>query len=74
MDEKPIIRHCRNCEWCCYRNGLRGAIDCEVKYKTVHDFEQRITALFCRHYKQKEIDKFTTKMKIVRCNNDLQRM
>ena len=52
MDKKQIIRHCRNCEWCCYRKC--GSIYCEVKYKTVYDFEQRITALFCRHYKQKE--------------------
>lgn len=57
MDEKPIIRHCRNCEWGCYRNGPYGSIDCEVKYKTVYDFEQRITALFCKHYKRKGSDK-----------------
>ena len=50
-DEKPIIRHCKNCRWgeTCY-----GYIDCTVKYKTINNSKQRIRALFCRFYKKKE--------------------
>ena len=49
---KPIIRHCRNCEysekWCSYDH-----IKCEVKYKTVREGWQRFKALFCKYYKKK---------------------
>lgn len=49
---KPIIRHCRNCEWAkdCVPIHPKW---CSVKYKEIHPDSQRITALFCRHYKNK---------------------
>lgn len=49
-NEKPIIRHCKNCEWCKTYWGCSG-IDCKITYKTI--FNQRIKALLCRYYKQK---------------------
>ena len=49
---KPIIRHCRNCEyatkWTMYPHT-----ECNVKFKTIWEYKQRITALFCRFYKPK---------------------
>ena len=49
MNEKPIIRHWRNCKW---HRGSLGIEECEVKYDYIHD--GRIKALFCRYYKQKD--------------------
>lgn len=48
MNEKPIIRHCRNCEY--YETGFR-IFDCTVRYKDVYC--ERMRALFCKYYKQK---------------------
>ena len=53
MNEKPIIRHCRNCKWCTEYPDSR-IIECQVKYKNIWKQEQRREALFCRHYKQKD--------------------
>lgn len=52
MADKPIIRHCRNCQWYIgpYLPGLTG--DCDVKYEQC--FNPRRKALFCRFYKKKE--------------------
>ena len=50
MNDKPIIRHCRNCKW--YRGRL-GIEECEVKYQYILDGRKK--ALFCRYYKQKDI-------------------
>ena len=50
MSEKPIIRHCRNCEYSYSR--LCGECGCQVRYTTI-DFP-RIKACICRFYKQRE--------------------
>ena len=48
-NEKPIIRHCKNCEYC----GERFACDyCTVIYRTID--LGRPKALLCRFYKKKE--------------------
>lgn len=52
MSKKPIIRHCRNCEW--GQLFLDGDIKCQVTFKYfIYNSEQRRKALFCRYYKQK---------------------
>lgn len=48
--EKPIIRHCYNCQWYC---DEKGCYDCQVKYTDVGLFA-RLRAWLCRFYKQKE--------------------
>ena len=50
---KPIIRHCKNCEWC-KQNKHNDNIDCTVTYKYILEDFQRIKAILCRYYKQKE--------------------
>lgn len=51
MSDRPIIRHCKNCEWCkC--NGRWSGYNCQVRYKTLDENEMRLTALFCRHYRR----------------------
>lgn len=52
MEDKPIIRHCRNCKYYCDR--AFKLYDCDVKYVDV--LLPRLTALFCRFYKKKEND------------------
>lgn len=49
---KPIIRHCRNCE---YKDSYfrYGQIFCTVKYKRIPSGMLRLKALLCKHYKQK---------------------
>lgn len=55
MSDKPIIRHCRNCKYAeLYK--ISGAIVCDVKYKYYSKNSQRMRAIFCRHYKQKEAE------------------
>lgn len=49
MNDKPIIRHCRNCKWSKVRSINSY---CTVKYDVI--ILERIKALFCRYYKQKE--------------------
>ena len=51
---KPMIRHCKNCEWC-QRKTFTDSIDCLVRYTVVLVSGQRIKAIFCKHYKQKEV-------------------
>lgn len=53
MKNKPMIRHCKNCQYCGSWLTIEDTITCKVKYKRILDNEQRIKALFCRHYKQK---------------------
>ena len=50
MSEKPIIRHCRNCEYSHLK--LTGKCGCEVRYTTIDC--PRIKAWICRFYKQRE--------------------
>lgn len=50
MSDKPIIRHCRNCEYFCL-NYIGGG-ECTVKYQYVLEEKQRVKAMFCRYYKQ----------------------
>lgn len=52
MNDKPIIRHCRNCKYAELRTT--GAIFCDVKYNLHEEGFQRTDAIFCRYYKQKE--------------------
>lgn len=52
MKKKPIIRHCKNCQWCEYKSIIRD-FECAVKYEPIYDYGRR-KALFCRHYTQKE--------------------
>ena len=48
--QKPIIRHCRNCKYS--KERVFGDIVCTVRYTNI--YEERLCALFCRHYKKKE--------------------
>ena len=47
QNDKPIIRHCENCEWRCFAYGYT----CEVTYKWI--VNKRLKALFCRYFKAK---------------------
>lgn len=56
MEDKPIIRHCRNCEYAKipdYHNPDDPYLNvsCRVYYEDI-EFK-RLTALFCRHYKKR---------------------
>lgn len=53
MSDKPIIRHCRNCKFA-NLNKFTDSIVCDVKYKYYLQESQRVTAIFCKYYKQKE--------------------
>lgn len=48
--EKPIIRHCLNCQWYCNK---KNCWDCQVRYVDVNFF-RRLRAWLCRFYKQRE--------------------
>lgn len=48
--KKPIIRHCKNCEWA-HGYGT-SSVFCRVRYKDIT--RTRITAILCRHYRKKE--------------------
>lgn len=52
MKQKPIIRHCNNCQW--YKENYYPELTgtCMVKY--VPCFDARAKALFCRFYTKKE--------------------
>ena len=53
MSEKPIIRHCRNCEW--GKRYFGNSIECQVTYNWIsYNEQQRTRALSCRHFKAKE--------------------
>lgn len=47
--EKPIIRHCKNCEWHIQYAGCRP--ECTVKYQWC--WKPRLKALLCRYFKKK---------------------
>ena len=46
---KPLIRHCRNCEWSSYHPAIHEK--CSVFYKFIR--HPRLTAWLCRFYKMK---------------------
>ena len=49
-NDKPLIRHCQNCEWgtpCITNDGAR----CEVRYEYI--LTPRLRAWFCRFFKMK---------------------
>lgn len=54
MSNKPMIRHCRNCEW--GKETLTTDTWCTVKYCYRFDYSQRIAALLCKFYKQRSDD------------------
>lgn len=51
--QKPIIRYCKNCRWAKW-GTYTDSITCTVAYKYYLAYEQRIRALLCKHYCQKE--------------------
>ena len=53
MDDKPIIRHCRNCKYFDHYTFTDGGV-CKVKYQYALAEVQRIKAIFCKYYKVKE--------------------
>lgn len=52
MNDKPIIRHCRNCKYA--ELHTTGEVFCDVKYNLHLEGFQRADAIFCKYYKQKE--------------------
>lgn len=56
MDEKPIIRHCKNCKYSTGYHHITDSLYCSVKYNLKMNEGQRICALLCKYYKQKEGD------------------
>lgn len=51
MSDKPIIRHCKNCEYSCEWILIDSCcITCKVKYKSI--YHQRLVALFCKYFKK----------------------
>ena len=52
MSDKPMIRHCKNCKW------LTSMDFCAVKYKYKLDEFQRISALLCKYYKERKLEKW----------------
>jgi len=53
MDDKPIIRHCRNCKYFIFHRYVNSG-ECDVTYKYLLDWEQGIKAKFCKYFKVKE--------------------
>lgn len=48
---KPMIRHCRNCQ---YSKSAGGSDSyCDVKYQYKYGNSQRLVALLCKFYKQR---------------------
>lgn len=57
---KPIIRHCKNCEWSIKKDlSLTCGIVCKVTYDYIPNDRQRAQALFCRHFKKRSDDNAT---------------
>lgn len=55
-ENKPMIRHCKNCIYSDYEHNKYSHlhnIRCDVEYKVIQSYDQRTKALFCRHYKQR---------------------
>lgn len=48
--DKPIIRHCENCQW----YECTPCYDCTVLYRNI--WFQRLKALLCRFYTKKEVE------------------
>lgn len=46
MSDKPIIRHCNNCQYC------KKWDYCDVKYTPI--LMPRLSAIFCRFYKARK--------------------
>jgi acetyl-CoA carboxylase beta subunit len=58
MNDKPLIRHCKNCEYSTFGNELStNVVYCKVKYILKFSYEQRVSALLCRYYKRKDDEK-----------------
>lgn len=56
-EQKPIIRHCKNCQYSEQWLFITENVSCTVKHKKcLLPCEQRIGALFCRHFKKRGID------------------
>lgn len=51
--KKPIIRHCRNCQWGKQFDSYTSSIKCMVRYEYVNSVDQRLKALLCWHYKKR---------------------
>ena len=47
---KPIIRHCRNCEY--HKGTPCGSVFCDVRY--THITFERLRAVLCKFYKENE--------------------
>lgn len=52
MNDKPMIKHCRNCKW------LTEMDYCQVRYTYKLDECQRISALLCKYYTERELEKW----------------
>ena len=54
MEEKPIIRHCYNCQWS-EKEVIFGSAyhSCTVKHIAVN-WRPRLKALLCKYYKKVE--------------------
>lgn len=69
---KPIIRHCRNCEYAKDCVPIHPKY-CSVKYKTIPENRQRICGLFCRFFKNKyegrKINKAVPNKKVKFCKD-----
>jgi hypothetical protein len=52
MNDKPMIKHCRNCKW------LSEMGYCQVKYTYKFVECQRISALLCKYYTERELEKW----------------
>lgn len=55
MSERPIIRHCMNCEWGTVY--FCNEVKCMVKYKNYTCDKQRRKAIFCKYFTPKKEDK-----------------
>lgn len=53
INDKPIIRHCRNCQYARHKD-FAGGIECMVRYITMYEKQQRRKALRCRYYNQRK--------------------
>ena len=61
---KPMIKHCQNCRY--FEIEKIKCVDmfadpytrkigkCDIKYKNVPKFLRRVTALFCKYYREDE--------------------
>lgn len=47
---KPMIRHCYNCEWCIRMTGIDK---CDVLYEYIHSNEGKKKARRCKYFTMK---------------------